>query len=210
MSRPAPARAVRPVGASAALIECIDPDEASALAAWIVQGFGPALRDVVPAMRTVLVVASTPAALTSATTAAAVARPERGSRPEAGPVRIEVDYHGPDLAECAQSLNLSVEGLVRAHLAASWRVAFIGFAPGFAYLIADDWPHRLPRLGDPRPQVPAGSVALADGFSGIYPGASPGGWRLIGRTETSVWDVGHEPPTPFAPGIPVVFAEVRR
>ena len=208
MSEPSatrPPRPVRPVGDAAVLIECADADDAGALAAWAAGRFGVALRDVVPAMRTVLLVAADAVLLASIAREASMAQPARGSAIAADPVRIDVAYDGEDLADCAGMIGVSVEALIRGHLAAHWRVAFIGFAPGFAYLIADDWPHRLPRHTAPRPRVPAGAVALADGFSGVYPGASPGGWQLIGRTSAQVWDVDATPPTPFAPGVRVRF-----
>jgi KipI family sensor histidine kinase inhibitor len=79
-------------------------------------------------------------------------------------------------------------------------VAFSGFAPGFAYLagLPDDW--AVPRLATPRPKVPAGSVGLAGAYAGIYPTASPGGWRLVGRTETVLFDVRRDPPALLTPG----------
>lgn len=208
--RPSLPRPVLPVGDAAALIECADANEASALATWAAGRFGEVLSDIVPAMRTVLLVAGDPAMLPSIVREAALADPHCGIATASEPVRIEVVYDGADLAACAGTLGVSVDALIRQHQGAHWRVAFIGFAPGFAYLMADDWPHRLVRRADPRPRVPAGSVAIADGFSGIYPGASPGGWQLIGRTSARVWDVEATPPTPFAPGVPVRFVAAAR
>jgi KipI family sensor histidine kinase inhibitor len=79
-------------------------------------------------------------------------------------------------------------------------VAFCGFAPGFAYLrgLSPAW--AVPRLDAPRPRVPAGSVALAGEYAGIYPTAAPGGWRLVGRTDATLFDVRREPPALLAPG----------
>ena len=212
MSGPSAARSPRsilPVGGSAVLIECTDVEEASALASWAAVHVGEALSDIVPAMRTVMLVASDPARLSSIATAVAEAQPGKAARDDRPSVEIDVVYDGDDLVDCASELGIGVDALVRMHQAANWRVAFIGFAPGFAYLIADDWPLRLPRRADPRPRVPAGAVALADGFSGVYPTATPGGWQLIGRTNARLWDVDAVPPTPFAPGVRVHFTGAR-
>lgn len=200
-------RPILPVGASAVLIECADVEEASALASWAAMHFGEALTDIVPAMCTVLLVPSDATRLSVIANAVADAQPGQEARTVRAAVQIDVVYDGDDLADCANALGIGVEALVRMHQAADWRVAFIGFAPGFAYLIAADWPHRLARRADPRPRVPAGAVALADGFSGVYPNASPGGWQLIGRTTARLWDVDATPPTPFAPGVQVRFVE---
>jgi KipI family sensor histidine kinase inhibitor len=79
-------------------------------------------------------------------------------------------------------------------------VAFCGFAPGFAYLRGLPAAWAVPRLAVPRARVPAGSVALAGGYAGIYPSASPGGWRLVGRTAVTLFDVRREPPALLSPG----------
>jgi KipI family sensor histidine kinase inhibitor len=88
-------------------------------------------------------------------------------------------------------------------------VAFCGFAPGFAYMsgLADEW--SVPRLDAPRPRVPAGAVALAGAYAGIYPTASPGGWRLVGRTDQNLFDVRREPPALLTPGTRVRLTEAR-
>ena len=94
------------------------------------------------------------------------------------------------------------------HTGAPWRVGFVGFAPGFAYLIGGDSRLAVPRRGEPRTRVPAGSVALAGGFSGVYPRESPGGWQLIGRTEAVLWDVDRPDPALLTPGMSVRFRAV--
>lgn len=101
-------------------------------------------------------------------------------------VRIAVRYDGPDLAAVAAELGLSPAGLVAAHAAADWSVGFLGFLPGFAYLDAPAegpgaWGRSVARLPAPRARVPAGAVGLAGARSGVYPSASPGGWRLVGE-----------------------------
>lgn len=95
--------------------------------------------------------------------------------------RVPVVYDGEDLAEVAGSIGKSTADVVAMHAGAEHRVALVGFAPGFAYLRGLPAVLSLPRRA-PRPRVPAGSVAIAAGYSGIYPFASPGGWHLLGRT----------------------------
>lgn len=120
-------------------------------------------------------------------------------------VTIPVVYDGPDLDNVARHTGLSASGVVAAHTHQVWRVAFGGFAPGFAYLTGDDDRLTVPRRPDPRTRVPAGSVGLAGTFSGIYPRSSPGGWQLIGRTNASLWDVDRTPPALLRPGVGVRF-----
>lgn len=123
-------------------------------------------------------------------------------------VEIPVTYDGEDLAEVAELLGLTPRQVVAAHTDARWTVAFGGFAPGFGYLTADAWPHDVPRRRESRTAVPEGAVAVAGPFSGVYPRSSPGGWRLLGRTETTLWDVHREPPALLRPGVRVRFVEV--
>jgi KipI family sensor histidine kinase inhibitor len=108
----------------------------------------------------------------------------------------------------AELSGLSVEDVITAHTGTDWRVAFCGFAPGFAYLGWGDSRLSVPRRREPRTSVPTGSVALAGEFSAIYPRSSPGGWQLIGHTETVVFDIAREPPALLQPGAAVRFVEV--
>jgi len=124
-------------------------------------------------------------------------------------VTIDTIYRGADLDEVAELAGLSVEGVVAAHTASMWRVAFCGFAPGFAYLAGGDPRLRVPRRGTPRVDVPSGAVGLADGYSGVYPRSSPGGWQLIGRTDTVLWDPRQGTPALLRPGASVRFRAVR-
>jgi len=123
-------------------------------------------------------------------------------------VQIPVTYDGPDLPALAQMTGLSIAEVVERHAAPLYVVAFCGFAPGFAYLNGLDPLLRLPRRDTPRTRVPAGSVAVADEFTGVYPNASPGGWHLLGRTEAVLWDVDRDPPALLAPGTRVRFRPV--
>lgn len=122
-------------------------------------------------------------------------------------VVIPVTYQGPDLDEVARLTGLSAGEVVDAHTGTPWRVAFGGFAPGFAYLVGGDSRLQVPRRDAPRPRVPAGSVGLAGEFSGVYPRESPGGWQLIGRTDAVMWDVDREPPALLSAGATVRFVE---
>lgn len=170
--------------------------------------------DVVPGARTVLLVARPGVALDrlravvpdASVVPEADPRPIRQVRREQEPeLVVPVSYDGPDLAEVAQRTGLTPEEVVAAHTATPWRVAFGGFAPGFAYLVGGDPRLRVPRRAQPRTTVPAGSVGLAGEFSGIYPRASPGGWQLLGRTDLVLWDLERDPPAQLTAGLAVRF-----
>jgi KipI family sensor histidine kinase inhibitor len=100
---------------------------------------------------------------------------------------------------------VSTKDVVRLHTGAVYTVAFTGFAPGFGYLTGLPEPLRQPRLSTPRTRVPPGSVGIAGEFTGVYPRVSPGGWRLIGRTTTVLFDPRADPPALLAPGDRVRF-----
>ncbi|MGB7980472.1 MAG: carboxyltransferase domain-containing protein, partial [Candidatus Nanopelagicales bacterium] len=125
--------------------------------------------------------------------------------------RIDVHYDGPDLADLAQALGVSARELVTRHAAATWTVAAVGFSPGFGYLTCSD-PifHAIARRADPRARVPAGSLALAAGMCAVYPSASPGGWQLVGRTDTVLFDARADRPALLAVGDEVTFREADR
>jgi KipI family sensor histidine kinase inhibitor len=116
---------------------------------------------------------------------------------------------GPDLDEVASSHGLRPTDVVELHASVVYRVYFLGFAPGFAYL--GPLPSELvrPRLASPRPRVPAGSVGIAGEQTAVYPVDSPGGWRLIGRTRVRVWDPTSDPPALLLPGRRVRFVPAR-
>jgi KipI family sensor histidine kinase inhibitor len=94
---------------------------------------------------------------------------------------------------------------VRRHTAAVYTVAFVGFSPGFPYLLGLDPSLRVPRLDSPRTSVPAGSVGIGGDQTGVYPTATPGGWRLIGRTSTALFDPRLDPPALLRAGDTVRF-----
>ncbi|MGH8917838.1 MAG: 5-oxoprolinase subunit B family protein, partial [Actinomycetes bacterium] len=123
-------------------------------------------------------------------------------------VVIDVVYDGADLSEVADRTGLSIAAVINAHTVTPWRVGFGGFAPGFAYLVGGDPRLLVPRRPEARTVVPAGSVALAGEFSGVYPRRSPGGWQLIGRTDAVLWDIGRPHPALLTPGAWVQFRAV--
>lgn len=166
--------------------------------------------DIVPAAQTVLVVVDENAALGAVRKAlAALPVADIGQVPLSEEVvEIPVRYDGPDLEEVAQRTGLSVRGIIAAHTGTDWRVAFGGFAPGFAYLSWGDPRLAVPRRPKPRTSVPSGSVGLAGEFSAIYPRSSPGGWQLIGQTDVVVFDAARKPPALLQPGMTVRFVEV--
>ena len=126
---------------------------------------------------------------------------------DATTVEITVHYDGPDLADVAELTGLSPAEVVAAHTGRRWRVGFVGFAPGFAYLVDGDPRLNVPRRKEPRTSVPAGAVGLAGHFSGVYPRSSPGGWQLIGHTEQHLWDPNRKPPALLQPGAWVRFVD---
>lgn len=192
------------------LVELADLDEVLALYAALEEVRPEGVIDMVPAARTLLLTIDR-----SVTDPSRVAqtvrecRPRPGVRPDAGRVEVPVSYDGPDLHEVAELTGLSEREVIEVHTAQEWTVAFCGFAPGFGYMIREDERLRVPRREDPRTKVPPGSVAIAGGFSSVYPRESPGGWQLIGRTTVTAWDLSRDPPALFSPGVRVQFVEAR-
>jgi KipI family sensor histidine kinase inhibitor len=123
-------------------------------------------------------------------------------------VEIPVRYDGPDLDDVAALAGCRRDELIALHTGALYTAAFIGFAPGFAYLTGGDDRLVVPRRAAPRSAVPAGSVALAAGYCGIYPRESPGGWQLIGTTDAELWNTARAEPALLAPGTRVRFIRV--
>ncbi|GAA1803323.1 allophanate hydrolase subunit 1 [Actinomadura chokoriensis] len=194
---------ILPSGDAALLVEPPDP---RALYAALAASPPPGVADVVPAARTLTLLldpSADPAAVAAAVRAARPVPTDGG----AGAVEVPVVYDGADLGEVAALTGLTPAGVIAAHTGAPWRVAFTGFAPGFGYLEGGDPRLDVPRRAVPRVRVPAGAVGLAGRYSGVYPVESPGGWRLIGRTEAVLWDLDRDPPALLRPGISVRFAE---
>ncbi|MBV6440847.1 MAG: 5-oxoprolinase subunit PxpB [Haliscomenobacteraceae bacterium CHB4] len=128
--------------------------------------------------------------------------------PQSPIIEIPMQYDGPDLAGVAGKLQLSENEVVRLHSGTVYTVFMIGFLPGFPYLGPLPEALRLPRRDTPRLRVPAGSVAIAGDQTGIYPQASPGGWHLIGHTDSRLFDPKERPPARLQPGMRVRFVEI--
>jgi allophanate hydrolase subunit 1 len=186
-----------PVGRDGMLLEVATTRDAVSLATWARER--ALARDVVPGAETVL--------LDGVADRDGLRVALAGWRPaavEPGPlVELAVTYDGPDLEDVAIRWGCDPDELVRRHQATEFVAAFCGFAPGFAYLSGLDV--ETPRRATPRTRVPAGSVALAGRWCGIYPTPSPGGWRVIGHTDAALWDASHTPPALLAPGTRVRF-----
>lgn len=193
------------------LVECADLAATMALHHSLEAADLPGVTELIPAARTVLL--SFDPTRTSAETLTDAVRGlghTESVSDTAREVTIDVRYDGDDLAEVADLLSVSPAEVINRHQAATWQVAFAGFAPGFGYLAGDDELFDVPRRSSPRTRVPVGSVALAGEFTGVYPRSSPGGWQLIGRTDAKLWDLDRQPSALFVPGTIVKFAEAGR
>jgi KipI family sensor histidine kinase inhibitor len=204
---------VRDYGDQALLLEFDSTAEVLAWADALREAQLLGVLDIVPASRTVLLKlagpryqAPTRQRLGKLRVTAEALSQEAVGQPD---VTIDVVYDGADLDEVARLTGMTPDEVVAAHTGTPWRVGFGGFAPGFAYLVGGDERLNVPRQSEPRTKVPAGSVALAGEFSGVYPRESPGGWQLIGRTDVELWDVERDPPALLRPGMWVQFLEAK-
>lgn len=200
---------ILPLGDHALLVELDDLDAVLALFRGLDAARPDGIVDLVPAARTIAVVVE-PRILSLSAARSWVERtaPLAADPAHEREVELDVTYDGEDLAEAARLTGRTAAELVAFHTSATWRVAFGGFAPGFAYLVTDQ-PLDVPRRDTPRTAVPPGSVGLAGAFSGVYPRSSPGGWQLIGRTDAVLWDETDDPPALLRPGTVVRFREAR-
>ncbi|MCX4675234.1 allophanate hydrolase subunit 1 [Streptomyces sp. NBC_01433] len=207
-----------PAGRQALLVELSCGEHAEAFHAELLRrrarGELPAVREIVPGARTVLL--------------DGIAEPGHGHDPDAmarfardlaswripplrrdtgAAVEIPVVYDGPDLAEVAAAWGVADDDVARIHSRTEFRVAFCGFAPGFGYLTGLPERLHMPRRTTPRTRVPAGALALAGPYTGVYPRPSPGGWQLIGRMPDpdALWDPAREPAALLGPGARVRF-----
>ena len=211
-------RVVRPVGEAAVLLEWTEIDEtaarrkALAVVAHLERRPPDGLRGWTLGARSLLA-AFDPAVFDERGFAAAAAAWENDFAAIAPGTlhEIPVCYGGAggiDLAELAAERGISTEAFAERHASVEYRVAFLGFAPGFAYLAGLPEDLAAPRLPSPRTQVPRGSVAIGGAYTGIYPESGPGGWRLIGRSPVALFDARRDPPAVLAPGDRVRFVAI--
>jgi KipI family sensor histidine kinase inhibitor len=198
------------VGRDAALVETEDGERAQALHAELLRrraaGEFAEVREIVPAARTVLVAGLADVRAFAAQVAGWEVPPVGAAEGEVH--ELPVRFDGPDVAEVAALWSVAPAEVAGIVAGTPFRVAFCGFAPGFAYLTGLPARFHVPRRATPRTKVPAGSVALAGPYAGVYPRASPGGWRLLGSTDAELWDPGRETPALLAPGTRVRFTAV--
>jgi KipI family sensor histidine kinase inhibitor len=198
-----------PCGPRAVLIEVADLDAVVALSGALRSEPLEGVTDLVPAERTVLVAHRRGEADRVREWIESVGRRTRPGQPPGGRlVEIPVTYDGIDLDLVAATVGADRDEVVRRHVAPTYLAAFCGFQPGFAYLVGLDPSLQLPRRATPRPRVPAGSVAIASRYSGVYPQASPGGWHLLGSTAVTLWDDEADRPAYVEPGDRVRFVPV--
>lgn len=210
-----------PAGSDAALLDfSAEPDpldavERAAAALHRAKDGGalPTIADVIPAAATILVQAHPGSGIDTLGIHRALRKAGTGTGElhdtDLPDLVIPVSYDGPDLPAVADLIGRTIDEVVEIHRTTRWRVAFTGFAPGFGYLVPHDDPahplREVPRRNESRPRIPAGAVAVAAGYSAVYPRESPGGWHLIGHTDTPMWDIDATPPALLTPGRIVRF-----
>jgi inhibitor of KinA len=211
-----------PAGDAALLVELparIDPvvsGRAVALARAVRSRCAASVRDVVVGYSSVTVYFDplhvNATALEAELRQAALALPDRTTE-EGALIDVDVCYggeFGPDLADVAALAKATEDEVIALHSATTYRVYVVGFVPGFPYMASVHPRLALPRRATPRTRVPAGSVAIAAGQTGIYPIETPGGWHLIGRTGVKPYDDSRTEPFLFKPGDRVRFHPVDR
>ncbi len=199
---------VLPAGEDALLVQLATLDQVLALFASLRADPVPGITDMIPAAQTLLI-GFDPGRISAPVLAAELAPRDLTRRGDGSGrvVEIPVDYDGQDLDEVAALTGLSRTEVIARHTGTLWRAAFNGFAPGFCYLTGGDPALNVPRRASPRTEIPAGAVALAGAFSGVYPQSSPGGWQIIGTTPVPMWDLDRNPPAWLAPGDQVRFVD---
>lgn len=196
---------LRRCGTDAVLVEVDSLGEVSAVRAAVRAADLPTLVELVPAARTVLISVRPGTGLAPVRRVLDEVDLSRPAEVRSREVRIPVHYDGPDLELVARTAGLSETEVVDLHSGSEYEVAFCGFAPGFGYLVGLPEVLRQPRLDSPRTKVPAGSVAIAGEFTAAYPRATPGGWRLLGHTDATLFDANRAEPALLAPGDRVRF-----
>lgn len=216
---------IEALGDSALLIHCGDVidsavnAQALAIAHAVKSARLPGVVDVAPAYASVCVrydpgawidgaAAQSPFASFTARLSTLVENVAAQAAADAGVIEVPVAYgdeSGPDLDDVAAHAGLSRDAVIDLHCSAEYRVAMLGFTPGFAYLLGLDAALHMPRRATPRARVPAGSVAIGGAQTGVYPRETPGGWHLIGRTAVNLFDPARDPPALLTPGQRVKF-----
>lgn len=212
---------VRPAGDTMLLVEweqVIDPavnQRAITLAARLQARVGHLVRDIVPAYCSLGVhfdpLLTDIAALERAIDEEAALVDDVQTPADRTPVEIPVRYGGavgPDLASVAEWAGCTPAEVVERHADVIYRVYMLGFVPGFAYMGRVDATIAAPRRRVPRERVPAGSVGIAGEQTGVYPIATPGGWRLIGQTDAVMFDATRATPNLVRPGDLVRFVPI--
>jgi KipI family sensor histidine kinase inhibitor len=191
-----------PCGPGAILAEYDSLSEVMAVDDALRQSGLEGIDDVIPAARTVLVTYHDVdrRALDTLLVPGAM-----GPRPEGPLVEIAVVYDGIDLDDVAAATGLSTEQVIETHSSVTYSAAFLGFTPGWAYLVGLPAQLHLPRRSTPRTAITAGSVAIANEFTGVYPTVSPGGWHLLGHTTETMFDVDRDKPSLVMAGDRVRF-----
>ena len=165
----------------------------------------PEVVDVANGARTVLVELDGPPSGALLALLASESQPSEGDD-DGALIEVPVRYDGEDLGIVAGTLGATAEDVADWHAGGAYTVAFLGFSPGFPYLLGTPAPlASMPRRSTPRARVPAGSVAIAGGWTGIYPSATPGGWHLLGSTDVELFDPAADPPSRLLPGDRVRF-----
>ena len=189
------------VGRAAVLVEVAGPEEALSLALWSRGARVPAA-EIVPAAATVLFDGVDDVDRLSGLLGSWTPGEDA---PAGALVEVPVAYDGEDLGFVAESWGTDTDGAIARHGEIEFVAAFCGFSPGFSYLSGLPEELAVPRLDSPRTRVPAGAVGLAGTWCAAYPTASPGGWRLIGRTDAPLWDADRDQPALLPPGTRVRF-----
>lgn len=200
-------RTIRAVGAVGALVEAEDGAAAQRLAAWVANHPHRHLLDeVIPGARTLYLAGPSRIVRDIARQAAVAALEPNTATTTSRLITVDVRYDGADLAEAAARLDITPAQLIQCHTGQEFVVQFFGFSPGQAFFAGLPQQLQLPRRSTPRVCVPTGSVAIANEFTVIYPGNSPGGWSLIGtRISAPLWNSESSPPNLVSVGDRVRF-----
>lgn len=200
-----------PAGSDSFLVELADLETTLTLLDALLADMPEGVIEAIPAARTVMV-RFDPLFTDRTRLMARISRfdlTKRSSR-QGELFEIPVAYDGEDLGDVAEHLGWTVDEVIRRHTEATYTVAFTGFAPGFAYMTCDDPGFDVPRRKSPRVRIPAGSVAIAGKFGGIYPSDSPGGWQLLGTTPLKMWDTTRTRAALLSPGDRVRFRDIAK